>query len=666
MQVESLRWMKVCSLRLVLSAILWSGLGVVRGLGQSSSYQTDTAYVSTLLKRGEAVEMQQPKVALNVYRQAHAMAEQIQFTKGYFESLRLLTYQLNNAGRHEEARQLAQKGLRLAQQDTSKRNLGICHYALANAALYSGHPAEAIPHYQRAAQCMEQLGRQDNVATVNQNIGLIYEGQKMYPQALNYYRRALTYHNGNEGDPRSAAIDNLSIGNVYVKQGNDKVGLRYYQRAKQLINPQKDLDFMVNLASNIGHIYENQARYDSALHYEREALRLSRELKNPRHELDILTMIAQTYNQSKQYRQAISLLDEAHQLAIRSRAGLRERRNIYRNYALANQNLGNYETAYEWRDKYEIADDSLNNQATKQLLQDYEVKLKQAEAGQKLARKQRQITQLEQESKRQNLWLLVAALIVVGVGGVLVFSYLYYRQRQQTAASTLLAVNRERELAVVQSELQGQQKERLRISKEMHDDLGASLTAIGLLSEVMKTRVGAADMPEVEKISSISAEMVTSMNEIIWSLNTRNDSLNGLIAYTRAYASEFIENTSLHLRTQVEESNQEITVRGTDRRNIFLTVKEALNNVVKHAQATAVTLTIQPRADQLVITVDDDGRGFVPSATTRLRNGLSNMANRMAESGGTCQVLPSSVGTSVIISYPYPLVSTGKNTSNAV
>lgn len=107
-------------------------------------------------------------------------------------------------------------------------------------------------------------------------------------------------------------------------------------------------------------------------------------------------------------------------------------------------------------------------------------------------------------------------------------------------------------------------------------------------------------------------------------------------------------------------------MRGTDRRNVFLTVKEALNNVVKHAQATEVSLTIQPRADQVIITVDDNGRGFTPSETTRLRNGLTNMTNRMAESGGTCDISASPAGTRVKISYPYAAAPTPENTSNAV
>ncbi|WP_460909301.1 tetratricopeptide repeat-containing sensor histidine kinase [Spirosoma areae] len=630
------------------------------GFGQLAANPTDTSYVLALLKKGEAVETKQTAAALNYYQKAYAFAQKINYTKGYFESVRLMAYLLNNMGRHAEAKKIAQDALQKAKQDTSKRNMGLSYFALANTALYSGQLSEAVPNYHRAAHFMRLIGKLKNVAVINQNLGYIYEQQEMYPQALDHFNRALAFDSTDKQDRRSIAIDYFSIANVLSKQKKIRESRAYYLKAKPWVDPKNDLDFMVNLYNNIGYQYGDEARYDSALYYQREALRMSRRLGNPRHELHLLMALAQTNSRMKQYAQAKTLLDESYAIATKNKVGLAEFRNIYREYAIANTGLKQYKATTEWLDKYIGVDDSLNNQETKDLLQEYELKLKQAENGKKLAEKQRQITQLEADRKRQNLWLLIATLVVAGVAGGLVFGYLYYRQRQRTAANALLAAERERELAVVQSELQGQQKERLRISKEMHDDLGASLTAIGLLSEVVKSRMGASTTPEVEKISSISADMITSMNEIIWSLNTKNDSLNGLIAYTRSYASEFIDNTPLHLRTEVEESPQEIPMRGVDRRNVFLTVKEALNNVVKHAHATEVTLRIQPQADQLVIDVCDNGRGFTPGGKASLRNGLGNMQNRMAESGGNCDILPSPTGTGVKITYPYAPVPAEK------
>lgn len=641
-----------------LLRILWLILGVHYGTsyGQSVSTPADTSSILNLLKKGEEVETSQPTTALMNYQTAHTLAQKINYTHGYFESMRLLTYQLNNMGRHVEARKIALAAVQKAKQHSSKRHLGLSYFAVANTALFMGRYQEAIPNYRQAVFYMRQIGNLKNVAVVNQNLGFIFRKQKMYDKALDYYGQALALDSTwtrEKADRRSIASDYFSIGVVYSDLEKPRQALAYYQKAKQWIDPKTDLDFMINLYNNIGFEHGLAQRYDSALYYRREALRVSRLLGNDRHVLHVLMTLAETYNQMKQYPRAKKLLDESYALARKTRASLTEFQNIYHEYALTTDGMGQYEAAVQWLDKYIVATDSLNNQETKSLLQDYEVKLKQAEARQQLAQKQRSIDLLQDQQQRQRLGLIIATLITVGLVGALVFTYLYTRQRQRTAV-------REHELAVVQSELQGQQKERLRISKEMHDDLGASLTAIGLLSEVVKTRMGASTTPEVEKISSISADMVTAMNEIIWSLNTKNDSLNGLMAYTRSYASEFIDSTALTLRTEVAELPGEISMRGADRRNVFLTVKEALNNVVKHAQATQVTLRMIPAANHLLIEVCDNGHGFIPNDKTSLRNGLGNMQHRMAESGGDCEVLPSPTGTCVKITYPYPVITTRK------
>ena len=616
------------------------------GHGQPNLNPTDTNYVGELLRKGEAVETKQPQSALINYQKAYQTSRKIGYTKGYFESVRLLVYLLNNLGRQQAAHPIAQEALQRAKQDTSRRNLGISYFALANTYLFSGQLNEAVPNYRQAAHYMRLIGKLKNVAVINQNLGYIYEQQHMYDQALLHYKRSLAVNRADTLDRRSIAIDYFSMANVLSRQRKVAESRTYYRYARRWMDPANDLDMLVNLYNNVAYEFSEEGRYDSALHYQHEALKLSRQAGNPRHELHILMALAQTHNRMKQFGTARNLLDASHAIARRHKVGLAEFRNIYREYYVANAGLHNYKAALDWSDRHDRVDSVLNNQETKDLLTSYEAQLRTAEARQKLAEKQRQIDRLENEREQQRLWLSLAGLAGLLVAGGLVLSWLYYRQRQQTA-------ERERELALVQSELQGQQKERLRISKEMHDDLGASLTAIGLLSEVVKTRMGAATTPEVEKISAISSAMVTAMNEIIWSLNTRNDSINGLIAYVRAYASEFLDDTSLSLRPDVTEAAHDLPIRGGDRRNVFLTVKEALNNVVKHAQATRVTLRIRPEPGQLVIEVCDNGRGFVPNAQTSLRNGLANMQNRMAESGGSCLITPTPTGTCVEIRYPY-------------
>lgn len=628
----------------------------VSGSAQNAPPSTDTTYIMALLKKAEAIEMQQPQTALQTYQRALSFAQKIGYTKGYFESIRLITYLLDVLGRHDESYKLAAEGLRVTRQDTNLQYRSICYFALAQSAKWQGKHKDAIHFFKQAAPYMLAHPNRKKAAALYQNLGLIYETEEMYPQALAYFERALHYDRIAKSSNQEIAIDYQSMAAIYVKQNRLKQGLAYYKKSQALLHPTQDRHILTMTYGNMANIHKELGHIDSSLYYYQTALRLNRQLNNPRQKLHLLAGLAETYNEIKQYKLAKALLDQAYALAKEQNVGLSEFLNIYREYANATVGIGQYKDAIPWYDQYMKTKDSLSTLEAKTLLEEYELKLREAEAGQKLLEKQRQIDQLEQARQRQDVWMLVSALVGLVVVSGLLFAYLYSRQRQRTSATALLAAERQHALAVVQSQWQGQQRERLRIAKEMHDDLGASLTAIGLLSEVIKTRMGTSTTPEVEKISTISSDMITTMNEIIWSLNTKNDSLNGLIAYTRAYASEFIDNTDLNLLTQVSESPREIIIQGVDRRNIFLTVKEALHNVIKHAQATHVSLLIRPETDHLLIEVSDDGPGFSPGERTHFRNGLGNMQTRMNESGGYCDIISSPKGTRVKITYPYPPV----------
>ncbi len=191
----------------------------------------------------------------------------------------------------------------------------------------------------------------------------------------------------------------------------------------------------------------------------------------------------------------------------------------------------------------------------------------------------------------------------------------------------------DRQMAV----LQAQQEERTRISADMHDELGSGVTAIRLMSEIVKSKMKENTLPEIEKISQSANELLNKMNTIIWTMVSSNDSVESLVAYIRAYAVEFFETTpiSCHFNVDAHMANHELT--GEKRRNIFLAVKEALNNVLKHSQASNVTINIIVNKT-LVIDILDDGIGINLDKLRIFGNGLHNMQRRIASIDGTLNI----------------------------
>jgi signal transduction histidine kinase len=176
--------------------------------------------------------------------------------------------------------------------------------------------------------------------------------------------------------------------------------------------------------------------------------------------------------------------------------------------------------------------------------------------------------------------------------------------------------------------LEAKQQERNRISADMHDELGSGVTAIRLMSEIVKTKMKENTLPEIEKISNSANELLNKMNTIIWTMVSSNDTLESLIAYIRAYAVEFFESTPINCHFNSPSSIPAKALSGEKRRNIFLAFKEALNNVLKHSQATNVTINILIE-NKLVIMIADDGIGINMEKLRKFGNGLHNMKKRV-------------------------------------
>lgn len=213
---------------------------------------------------------------------------------------------------------------------------------------------------------------------------------------------------------------------------------------------------------------------------------------------------------------------------------------------------------------------------------------------------------------------------------------LTYKNRIELVEKTMEqeALKRDAEKQIYETRLavmNAQQEERNRISADMHDDLGAGVTAIRLYSELAKKRIEKGSVPEIDRISSSANELLNNMNAIIWTMASSNDTLDNMVAYIRSYALEYFENTGLDCYTYVDDDLPNISVSGDVRRNIYLVVKEALNNILKHAEATEVRLSLKSSPDGLILYIQDNGKGIDFDNIRRFGNGLNNMKKRMEE-----------------------------------
>jgi signal transduction histidine kinase len=206
------------------------------------------------------------------------------------------------------------------------------------------------------------------------------------------------------------------------------------------------------------------------------------------------------------------------------------------------------------------------------------------------------------------------------------------RERERLKAENQLK-EYEKELAVYKA----QQEERERISADMHDELGSGMTAIRLMSEIARNKMKESTPVEIEKISRSADEVLNKMNAIIWSMNSGNDTLDNLVSYIRAYATEYFENTPVNCKVITPAHVPNIELSGDKRRNIFLCVKETLNNALKHSGASEIVISFSMNGD-LLIEISDNGTGIDLQKLRQFGNGLKNISRRMESIGGSFSI----------------------------
>jgi len=180
--------------------------------------------------------------------------------------------------------------------------------------------------------------------------------------------------------------------------------------------------------------------------------------------------------------------------------------------------------------------------------------------------------------------------------------------------------------------------ERARIARDLHDDLGASLTEISILAALAAEDAEKTPLqPSLDQLSAKAKHVVSGLDEIVWAVNPREDTLRSLVDYIAAFAREFLDIARMPLRVDVTGDIPDVPLAAAQRHGVFLAAREALNNIVKHSGATEVNLHLTTSDGLLEIRVEDNGRGFEPDYATG-GEGLGNLRTRMHEAGGDCRI----------------------------
>ena len=478
-------------------------------------------------------------------------------------------------------------------------NIGSIYYEQDN------YP-EALKYFFSALKLNGELGNKQEVASNLTNIGLIHQNQGNYAEALKNVLSALSI-NKEIGNKRQIAGNLSNLGYIYSDLGNYDEALKKYSLALKLNEEVDNNQWKAININNIGVIYERQGNFAEALTYYFDALKIVEEIGDKGQAATCYINIGNIYIKLKQYNKASMYLKKG--LAAGKELGsIKEIQYGYRGLADLDSAQGNFKRSMENYKMYYIYRDSLinlkNTKKTMQIQMQYEFDKK--ESALKAEQEKKDAIALK-ELQKQKL-LKFSFLGVIGLVLILFFFiYRTYRARQELRLYDI----------------------RNRIAGDLHDDIGSTLNSISIYSEVAKKNDEHHD-EALEMIGEASRKIIEAMSDIVWTINADNDSFQKIIFRMKSLAYNLFRAKKIEYTFHADEILNEKKLSLEERRNFYLIFKEAVNNLVKYANATCVAITLTNENNQIRLRIQDDGAGFDISHENA-GNGLKNMKRRAEE-----------------------------------
>ncbi len=411
------------------------------------------------------------------------------------------------------------------------------------------------------------------------------------------------------GARRAVAVARWALGNIALKRGRPMEALAAYDRSWMIANEEKDHDIGVDALVGRGLALAKAGRVADA----RDALQRGRIYLNTH----------------------------------RSGIGLVTQRNFARQAAHAYEALSDLGEAMTLLDEWHRIDSTITTGNIRSALA-IQAALIRADNDLEVERLERERVAAELTGERRTRWLVLiaSALIIVAITAIFLVNSARQRHKRRLAELETLRAQQERTIAEL--------RVREQVGRDLHDDLGVGLSALKLRSEMALRKAPSSDAaPLLREQAGAAEELITSMRHIIWTLQDDQGTLDDLVAYLVSYARTYLDPYGLRLdvRTDAEWPDRKLSTE--QRRNLFLIVKEALHNVVKHAKATQVSLTIGWR-DGLIVRIADDGKGM-NTPPRQHAHGLRNMRKRADHVGAGLHIGTNEQGGGVAVELDLPM-----------
>lgn len=565
---------------------------------------------------------------------AYKVALENQLQDGQAEALNQLSTIYFSLGKWDSSKRYFEQLLKLKRGIGNEEELVSDLTQLGQMLSSQGEFAEGQKYHLEALELATQLEDTLLMASILSDICLSYFNQENWSKTLEYGQKALSlliplgFH-------QLEASNYKYLGLAYQQRGQKKKALKALREASRLYFEKLDqATEALKLQVSIAEILEEEANYDEALQLLKAALEHKRKYSVRPDMLELQLSIAKIYLKRNQAMQALKYLSEAEELSQQ----LSSPRNLQRTYkmlARAHYLNGNFMKAYQLEYRQSQLRDSIFNQERARILQEMESRYqaeqkdrRNAELAVEVANKQLELEKNKSIilAKTQQNYVLIGSVILLLL--LLGFLFYYNHNRQNLLQQRMITMEKEAETLRLRAVLQGEEQERQRVARELHDGLGALLASVKVLFQTLEVEfpkaLNSQHYRKAEKLLDHACKEVRSISHNMLSSTLKEygleQAVHSLVQLTANHHQLRIDHHTHGLSDEIPEDVQI---------SVYRITQELLRNVVKHAEAKEIFLQISVEDGLLLLAVEDDGKGFDRADVQYGGIGLKNIRARV-------------------------------------
>lgn len=570
-----------------------------------NSYEADTSFINKLNALSLKLIRQSPDSSKQSALDAIRLSEKMQYDKGLGDGYTRLGILEKNKGNQDSALAYYRISHYYRKKTAIQKDIGKSCNNLGNIFALTGKYDSAIYYHLQCIRIAEKENDTVNLVDYYNNLGIDYTKNKDFQNALKYCKLSF-----NCASISSKAFQKLraqsNIGSAFINLGIYDSAIIYLKHAVE--NPDAINDDLAGDAfNNLGLAYDKKNLPDSALYFYEQAMGYYERSENP--DLSAcLSNIGVLLLSKNKNAEAISYFMKSNIIASKADQVYLLETN-YQFLADAYKNLKQYDSAYQALQLKVYWSDLIFNREKENAVAEMQTKYE-------TEKKEKQILLSEKEiskQKHQKNFIIVSAILLIG-------SVLFFLINHQLRKK----LQYEKKL----------QTEKTRISSDLHDEIGSSLTGISIFSELAQKQMQKQNYSDAEgvitTIGDTSRELIENMSDFIWAVNPENDDFENMLNRLHSFASRILDVKQIEFQYDIKGAIENYNLSMENRHHIYMILKEAIHNAAKYSGAKRVFLKVSESDKNLHFEVGDDGIGF--QADTQYEgNGLKNMRNRASE-----------------------------------